>query len=97
MKIAPVADVKAKLSEYITASQKGPVVITKNGKPTAALVAITSDEDLERILLANSPGLQKILNKSARSIAARKGIEHEDFWSEVDAKPVLTKAKRKRV
>lgn len=35
MRIASVADVKAKLSGYIKASKAGPVVVTKNGKPVA--------------------------------------------------------------
>lgn len=29
MKIAPIADVKAKLSDYVEASHKGPIVITE--------------------------------------------------------------------
>ncbi len=33
MKIASVADVKAKLSAYLRGSQEGPVVVTRNGKP----------------------------------------------------------------
>lgn len=32
MKAASVADVKAKLSAYVNASQRGPAVITGNGK-----------------------------------------------------------------
>ncbi len=36
MKIAPLADVKAKLSAYVDTSEKeGPVIITRNGKPVA--------------------------------------------------------------
>ena len=35
MKIASVAEVKAKLSGYIKASKNGPVIVTKNGKPVA--------------------------------------------------------------
>ena len=41
MRIASVAEVKAKFSGYIKASQQGPVVVTKNGKPVAVLLAIT--------------------------------------------------------
>ncbi len=97
MKIAPIADVKAKLSEYVEASHKGPVVITKNGKPAAALIAIENDDDLEMILLANSPRLQKILEKSAKSIAAGKGIKHDEFWASLEAKASPAKAAKKRV
>ena len=40
MRIAPLADVKARLSAYIQQSEtEGPVVITRNGKAVAVLVA----------------------------------------------------------
>ena len=39
MKIAPVADVKARLSSYLEQVENGPVIITKNGRPVAALAA----------------------------------------------------------
>lgn len=39
MKVVPLAEVKAKLSAYVDASDKeGPVVITRNGRPVADLV-----------------------------------------------------------
>jgi prevent-host-death family protein len=37
MRIASVADVKAKFSGYLKASEQGPVVVTKNGRPVAML------------------------------------------------------------
>ena len=39
MKIASVADVKARLSAYLKDSEQGPVVVTRNGKAVAVLVA----------------------------------------------------------
>jgi len=36
MKIASVADIKARLSSYLKASATGPVVVTRNGKAVAA-------------------------------------------------------------
>ena len=36
MKIASVAEVKARLSAYLRASEEGPVVVTRNGKPVAS-------------------------------------------------------------
>ena len=34
MRIASVADVKAKFSGYLKMSERGPVVVTKNGSPS---------------------------------------------------------------
>ncbi|HUG94210.1 MAG TPA: type II toxin-antitoxin system Phd/YefM family antitoxin [Planctomycetaceae bacterium] len=39
MRIAPLADVKARLSAYVDeCGHEGPVVITRNGKPVAVLL-----------------------------------------------------------
>ena len=42
MKVASLADVKAHLSAYVESSRQGPVVVTRNGKPVAVLVAVSS-------------------------------------------------------
>jgi prevent-host-death family protein len=84
MKVAPLADVKARLSAYIEElPTKGPVVITRNGKAAAVLIAPEDDEDLERLLLARSPHLQALLGKSRRSIKEGKGLSRDQFWGVV--------------
>jgi prevent-host-death family protein len=50
MKIASVADVKAKFSSYVKASGQGPVVITRNGKAVAAIVPVEDEDDVERLI-----------------------------------------------
>ncbi len=85
MKIASIADIKARLSAYLKESQKGPVVVTRNGKAVAVLVAVTDDDELERLLLAHSPKFQALLDKSRRQIEETGGIPHEQFWREVAA------------
>jgi prevent-host-death family protein len=40
MKVASVADIKARLSAYLKASAEGPVVVTRNGKAVAVLIAV---------------------------------------------------------
>jgi prevent-host-death family protein len=66
MKIVSVADVKARLSAYLKQTQEGPVIITRNGKAVAVLLAVTDEDELERLLLARSPKFQALLNKSRR-------------------------------
>ena len=83
MRIASVADVKAKLSGYIKASKSGPVVVTKNGKPVAVLLSMQDEEELERLLMAYSPKLQRILQAAEKQIREGKGIKHKDFWADV--------------
>ena len=83
MKIAPVAEVKAKFSAYLKASEKGAVIVTRKGKPVAVLLSLTADEDVERLVLANSPKFQSLLDVARRQIREGKGIPHEEFWAEV--------------
>ena len=84
MIIAPLADVKARLSAYLEeSSTKGPVVITRNGRAVAVLLTPTSDEDLESLVLSRSPRFQAILDKSRQSINAGKGLSRNDFWRAV--------------
>ena len=85
MKIAPVVEVKAKFSAYLEASKEGPVVVTKNGKPVAVLLSVVDEDDLERLILAHSPKLQAILKKGREQIQAGQGIEHDEFWRQVEA------------
>lgn len=88
MKIAPLADVKARLSAYLEeSSTNGPVVITRNGKAVAVLLTPVDDEDLESLVLSRSPRFQAILNKSRQSIKAGKGLPREDFWQTVAELP----------
>src|SRR5215475_951577 len=83
MKIASVADVKARLSAYLKESQNGPVVVTRNGKPVGVLLAVTDEDELERLVLAHSPKFQALLDKSRRQIEEKGGIPHDRFWREV--------------
>lgn len=84
MKIAPLADVKARLSAYLDhVATEGPMVITRNGKPVAVLVAPRDAEDLERLVLAYSPRFQALLDKSRASIGTGKGLVRNAFWKAV--------------
>ena len=82
MIIVPIAEVKARLSEYLRASEKELVVLTRRGRPTAVLLSL-NDEDLEELILARSPRMRAILDQSWESIQAGMGIPHEDFWAEI--------------
>ena len=61
------------------------MVVTRNGKAVAVLVAVTDDDELERLLLAHSPKFQALLDKSRRQIEETGGIPHDVFWRQVEA------------
>jgi prevent-host-death family protein len=84
MRIAPLADVKTRLSAYLDECKTdGPVVITRNGKAVAVLLAPVDDNDLESLLLARSPRFQALLDKSRQSLQAGKGLSRKGFWQAV--------------
>jgi prevent-host-death family protein len=84
MKIAALADVKAHLSAYVDECEnEGPIIITRNGKAAAVLLAPKDNDDLERLMLAHSRRFQSLLSKSRRSIKAGKGVSHGEFWKAV--------------
>lgn len=84
MRIAPLADVKARLSAYLDeCGAEGPLVITRNGKAVAVVLVPADDDDLERLLLARSPRFQALLGRSRQSIRQGKGLSEATFWDTV--------------
>ena len=94
MKIASVAEIKAQFSAYLKESEQGLVIVTRNGKAVAALLAVRDDDELERLVLAHSPRLQALLETARQQIRDGKGLSHEDFWQEVaEEKPAKERSK----
>lgn len=62
-KQVPVAEIKAHLSEYLSIShrEKKRIIITKRGKPFAAIISITDLQNLEQ--LDQRKGLAEIAGK----------------------------------
>jgi prevent-host-death family protein len=84
MKIVPLADAKARLSAYVDeCTDGGPIIITRNGKAVAVLLAPMDEDDLDRLMLSRSPRFQTLLEKSRQRIAAGKGLRRDEFWQKV--------------
>ena len=93
MRIAPLADVKARLSAYLDeCCDEGPVVITRNGKAVAVLLVPDDDEDLERLVLGRSPQFRALLDRSRQSIKEGKGLSDKAFWEVVRKRAHARKA-----
>jgi prevent-host-death family protein len=101
MRIAPLADVKARLSAYLDeCGEEGPLVITRNGKAVAVLLVPADDDDLERLLLGRSRQFRALLDRSRKSLAEGKGLSESEFWEAVGKRspqrPVTAKGRRAR-
>ena len=82
MKIASVAEVKSQFSAFLKASASGPVVVTRNGRPVAVIVGVQDEEEIERLLMAYSPHLRAVLERSRQQIREGQWLSEEDFWSQ---------------
>ena len=67
MKIESLREVKNNFSEVIEALPKtGPVLVTKNGRSAALLIAIDEDTDLETLILSHSRRFWELFDRAAR-------------------------------
>ncbi len=65
MKIENIREVKTRFSRYVRElPRSGSVVITKNGRPCAALVPVTEDTDLEALALSQNKRFWKLIDEA---------------------------------
>ncbi len=64
MKVASVAEVKSHFIAFLKATEGGPVVVTRNGRPVAVIVGVQDDDEIERLLMTYSPPVRAILDRS---------------------------------
>ena len=79
MKVAPLYEVKNNLSEYVKQTVQGPIVITKNGKPCAALVHLEAGQDMESFLLSHNPRFLHLLDEAHRKTQEKGGTPLSDL------------------
>lgn len=78
MKIIELAEAKASLAEYASQSGKEPIIVTVNGKPVAALIAI-ENADLETVSLSTNPEFLALIERSRARQKAEGGISSEEM------------------
>ncbi|MBI1904306.1 MAG: type II toxin-antitoxin system Phd/YefM family antitoxin [Planctomycetia bacterium] len=82
MKTASAAKIAAEFNDYLEASRHQPVLITRNGKPVAVLLAVQDKADAEQ-LAGRSRSLRSIFEEAHEQIEKGGGIPHDQFWREV--------------
>ncbi|HUT34632.1 MAG TPA: type II toxin-antitoxin system prevent-host-death family antitoxin [Planctomycetota bacterium] len=91
MKTVEMDEAKGTLAEYARGLRREPVILTRRGKPVAALVSV-EDEDWESISLSTNPEFMAIIERSRRRHAAEGGIP----IAEVRRRLGLAKTRRRR-
>jgi prevent-host-death family protein len=84
VKSASAAKVAAQFNDYLEASREQPVLVTRNGKPVAVLVAVQDKAEAEEVASGRSRTLRSVLEEGHRQIQEGRGIPHAQFWREVE-------------
>ena len=78
MKTVEIAKATLPLSDYTRKVKKEPVIITRDGKPVAALVNITN-ADIETVSLSNNPKFIALIERSRARQKSEGGISSEEM------------------
>jgi prevent-host-death family protein len=80
MKVENIREVKTRFSRYVKELPKsGSVLITKNGRPCAALVPVTDDTDLEALALSQNKRFWKLMDQAIESGKKEGYVDLEDL------------------
>jgi len=83
VKTVPAAKIAAQFNAYLEASREQPVLVTRNGKPVAVLMAVQNQAEAEQLALGRVRSLRSILQEAHEQIQQGGGIPHEQFWREL--------------
>ena len=78
MKVIEKAKATASLADYTTRVKRNPVIITRKGKPIAALISI-ENADLETVTLSNNPKFLQLIERSRARQSKEGGISSDEM------------------
>ena len=78
MKTLELTKATAPLADYALEVNKEPVIVTKDGKPVAALVAV-ENADLETVTLSTHPQFLALIERSRARQKAEGGISSAEM------------------
>lgn len=78
MKTVEMSEATRALSELAEPGRHEPVIVTRHGKPVAAVVPI-EDTDLETLSLGTNPDFLALIAESRRRCAPGQGISTEEM------------------
>jgi prevent-host-death family protein len=84
VKSVSAAKVAAQFNEYLEAGREQPVLVTRNGRPVAVLVAVQDRAEAEQVASRRPRLLRSVLEEGHRQIQEGRGIPHARFWREVE-------------
>jgi len=95
MKTVEMAEATAPLSEYARRARKDTVVVTRRGKPLAAVVPLDSN-DWEDFVVSQDPGFIEVIKRSEARYKAEGGISLGEMLRKYAIKPTRRSRGRPR-
>jgi prevent-host-death family protein len=84
MKLIPLSEAKNKLSSIVHDAESSPVVLTRNGKAVAVVIAPEDSDDLERLVMSRSKRLQRLLSESREQIARGEVLTADEVFAHLE-------------
>lgn len=78
MKTLEISKATSSLAAYTRKVKREPVVVTRNGKPIAALVSV-SNADMETVTISNNPRFLALIERSRSRQLAEGGISQKEM------------------
>ena len=96
MKTASATKIGAQFNDYLDASLSQPVLITRNGKPVAVLLAVQNKAEAEQLAVRRSRSLRSIFEEAHEQLQEGRGIPHDEFWGQVEQSRRTKRSKESR-
>ena len=85
MKIVEIDKATLSLANYTKKTKREPLIVTKKGKPVAALVGV-ENSDMETLTLSTHPGFLHLIEKSRSNHKVKGGISPEEMRERLNKK-----------
>jgi prevent-host-death family protein len=96
VKTASAAKIAEQFDDFLDASQKQPVLITRNGKPVAVLLAVHNKTEAKQLAERHSRSLRSVFEEAHDQLKQGGGIPHEEFWRQVERSRHTKRSKNSR-
>jgi len=96
MKFVAMRELKIRPSKVLDSLRNGDLVVTRNGKPAAALVGLDEDT-LDEFVIAHHPTLLPEVKAALTEYEKKGGVGHDEMMSLVEgkARPKRRKGRRR--
>jgi len=87
VKTVEMAEATASLSDYARKAGKETLIVTRRGKPVAALMPVDARTDLENLVVTTHPTFQAIMERSEARYTTEGGLSTKQVRARLAARP----------